>query len=95
MITPKNRVNGRLANQLRDFAVDLDPMGFSLASLTVHTGLTSVLCSVSITDSVPGWLEGKGRGWLSAEYRLLPGSTPTRQKRELIKRKVQRILKIS
>ena len=60
-------------------------MGFALSSLIVHTGRTAVLCSVCVEDSVPRWRKGQGLGWLSAEYRLLPGSTPQRQGRELMK----------
>ncbi len=59
-------------------------MGFALSSLIVRTGNTSVLCSVCLQEGVPRWKEGKGEGWLSAEYRLLPGSTPQRQARELL-----------
>lgn len=70
---------------MRPFSVEWDPMGFALSSLIVRTGRTAVLCSVSLEEGVPRWLKGKGRGWLSAEYRLLPGSTPERQKRELMK----------
>ncbi len=82
---PKNRANGRLPNELRPFAIQWHPMGFALSSLIIRTGQTAVLCSVSVEDSVPRWREGQGKGWLSAEYRLLPGSTPQRQKRELMK----------
>ena len=60
-------------------------MGFALSSLIVRTGRTAVLCSVSLEESVPRWRKGEGKGWLSAEYRLLPGSTPERQRRELMK----------
>ena len=56
-----------------------------MSSLVVHTGRTAVLCSVCVEDKVPRWRKGEGKGWLSAEYRLLPGSTPQRQSRELMK----------
>ena len=79
------RNDGRSAAILRPFSVEWDPMGFALTSLIVRTGRTAVLCSVSLEEGVPRWLKGTGRGWLSAEYRLLPGSTPERQKRELMK----------
>ena len=46
---------------------------------------TAVLCSVCFEEGVPKWRQGSGRGWLSADYRLLPASTPTRQPRELLK----------
>ena len=81
----QERADGRLFNQIRPFDVSWDPMDFAVSSIIVRTGKTSVLCSLSLDDSVPSWLVGQGKGWLSAEYRLLPGSTPTRQKRELLK----------
>ncbi len=81
----KSRGDGRLLHQLRPFQISWDPMGFALSSLIISTGRTSVLCSISVQDEVPRWLAGAGRGWLSAEYRLLPGSTPQRQQRELMK----------
>ena len=60
-------------------------MGFALSSVTVHTGRTAVICSVCWEEGVPKWRQGSGRGWLSADYRLLPASTPSRQPRELLK----------
>ena len=63
----------------------MGPNEFLYSSLIVKTGHTSVLCSVCLEEGVPRWREGQGKGWLSAEYRLLPGSTPQRQKRELLK----------
>ena len=81
----KSRSGGRSFDGLRPFQVTLDPMGFALSSLIIRTGFTSVLCSVCIREDVPSWRAGQGKGWLSAEYRLLPASTPDRQERELIK----------
>ena len=60
-------------------------MGFALSSLIVATGRTRVLCSLCVQEGVPRWRQGSGLGWLSAEYRLLPASTPERQGRELMK----------
>ena len=48
-------------------------------------GQTKVLCTVSVESGVPKFLEGSGQGWLTAEYRMLPGATPERQRRELMK----------
>ena len=83
--SPEQRTGGRRPEQLRPFSVTWNPMGFALSSLVVHTGRTAVLCSVCLEDKVPRWRKGEGLGWLSAEYRLLPGSTPQRQSRELMK----------
>ena len=79
------RRDGRSDDALRPFAVEWNPMGFALSSLVVRTGRTAVLCSVCLEEGVPRWRKGEGKGWLSAEYRLLPGSTPQRQRRELLK----------
>ena len=79
------RQDGRGATELRPVRFLWDPMGFALASLTIEAGQTRVLCSVCLEEEVPAWRRGSGRGWLSAEYRLLPASTPTRQRRELLK----------
>ncbi len=79
------RTKGRSSNELRPFKIDWNPMGFALSSLIVSTGETSIICSVCFEDGVPRWRKGEGKGWLSAEYRLLPGSTPERQPRELMK----------
>ena len=79
------RNDGRLPADLRAFSVEWDPMGFALSSVIVRTGRTAVLCSVCHEEGVPRWRRDQGLGWLSAEYRLLPGSTPERQRRELMK----------
>ena len=79
------RFAGRSFNALRPLQFTLDPMGFALSSLLIRAGSTSVLCSVCLKNGVPPWREGQGKGWLSAEYRLLPASTPQRQQRELLK----------
>ena len=81
----KARHDGRDASTLRPFSIEWDPMGFAISSLIVRAGRTTVLCSVCHEEGVPRWRKGQGKGWLSAEYRLLPGSTPERQRRELLK----------
>jgi ribonuclease PH len=79
------RGDGRQATDLRPVRFLWDPMGFALASVTIEAGRTRVLCSVCVEEQVPAWRRGSGQGWLSAEYRLLPASTPSRQRRELLK----------
>ncbi|WP_415399011.1 ribonuclease PH [Synechococcus sp. W4D4] len=85
MSSTQPRRDGRGAMDLRSTRFDWDPMGFALSSVTVHTGRTAVICSVCLEEGVPKWRKGSGKGWLSADYRLLPASTPSRQPRELIK----------
>jgi ribonuclease PH len=80
-----DRDGGRAADALRPVRFRLDPMGFALASVTIEAGRTQVLCSVCLDEEVPRWRRGSGSGWLSAEYRLLPASTPSRQPRELLR----------
>ena len=80
-----HRHDGRSAEALRPVRFEWDPMGFALASVTIEAGRTRVLCSVCLAEEVPRWRRGTGQGWLSAEYRLLPASTPERQPRELLK----------
>ena len=80
-----SRSDGRRTNDLRPTRFSWDPMGFALSSVTVYTGRTAVICSVCLEEGVPKWRQGSGKGWLSADYRLLPASTPSRQPRELMK----------
>lgn len=79
------RRDGRRATSPRPVQFQWDPMGFALSSVLIATGQTRVLCSVCLQEEVPRWRRGSGSGWLSAEYRLLPASTPSRQSRELMK----------
>jgi ribonuclease PH len=79
------RRDGRTASELRPTRFSWDPMGFALSSVTVFTGKTAVICSLCVEEGVPKWRQGSGKGWLSADYRLLPASTPSRQPRELMK----------
>lgn len=58
-------------------------------SCLVRIGNTHVICSASLEDKVPGWMKGKGRGWITAEYGMLPRSTNTRTDREAAKGKQQ------
>ena len=79
------RAGDRSFDSLRPCEITLDPMGFALSSVIIRTGNTKVLCSACLQEGVPSWRQGQGKGWLSAEYRLLPASTPNRQERELMK----------
>ncbi|MEM9119308.1 MAG: ribonuclease PH [Cyanobacteria bacterium P01_F01_bin.56] len=79
------RPDGRQANELRPVSFELDFTQFAAGSVLTRCGNTQVLCTVSIEDGVPPFLRDSGRGWLTAEYRMLPGATPERQRRELMK----------
>jgi ribonuclease PH len=76
------RHDGRLVNQLRPITIQRGFTRTSPGSVLFSAGGTTVLCTASVTNSVPEWMAGKGRGWLTAEYNMLPGSTSPRKKRE-------------
>jgi ribonuclease PH len=75
----------RQPDQLRPISFQSDFTKFSTSSVLTNCGDTQVLCTVTIQNSVPKFLVGSGTGWLSAEYRMLPGATPQRHEREVMK----------
>ena len=79
------RSYGRDLDGLRPVELVRDWTELPLGSCLVSFGRTRVLCTASVEERVPGWLKGKGRGWVTAEYSLLPGSTPDRATREAAK----------
>jgi ribonuclease PH len=79
------RPDNRQADQLRPLSFERDFTGFALGSVLTKCGETQVLCTVTVEEGVPKFLEGTGGGWLTAEYRMLPGATPKRQEREFLK----------
>ena len=76
------RNDGREPAQLRPVAFRRDYTEFAAGSVLVEMGRTRVLCTASVEDRVPGWMRGRGRGWVTAEYSMLPGSTAERVERE-------------
>ena len=72
----------RPADEPRPLQLDLDPAPYAEGSCLIHTGNTRVLCTASVEDRVPEWMEGKGRGWVTGEYGMLPRATHTRTRRE-------------
>jgi len=81
------RPDGRQADELRPVSFERDFTEFAAGSVLVSFGKTRVLCTASVDDDVPRWLKGSGRGWVTAEYSLLPGSTADRVDREAAKGK--------
>jgi ribonuclease PH len=77
-----SREDGRRSDQLRMLQVEVDYLEQPHGSVLYSQGKTKVLCTASIQEGVPRWLYGKGRGWLTAEYSLLPASTGERTDRE-------------
>jgi len=76
------RADGRRPDELRPLELQPDFLEQPHGSVLFAQGRTKVLCTASIQDGVPRWLYGKGRGWLTAEYSLLPASTGDRTERE-------------
>ncbi len=78
---------GRKADELRPLSIEPAVAKFAAGSARIALGDTIVLCTASLSEGVPGWLRGSGRGWLTAEYSMLPGATPTRTAREAVRGK--------
>ncbi len=76
------REGGRRPDQLRPLELDVDFLEQPHGSVLLSQGRTRVLCTATIQDGVPRWLGGRGRGWITAEYSLLPASTGDRTDRE-------------
>jgi ribonuclease PH len=76
------RSDGRRADQLRAVRITRGFTQHAEGSVLVEMGNSRVLCTVSVEEGVPGFLKGKGQGWLTAEYGMLPRATNTRMKRE-------------
>jgi ribonuclease PH len=77
-----NRHGGRRADQLRELSITRHYARYAEGSVLIECGETRVLCTASVEDSVPSFLKGKGVGWLTAEYGMLPRATNTRTRRE-------------
>ncbi|MGB3670196.1 MAG: ribonuclease PH [Phormidesmis sp.] len=82
---PWQRPDHRAPDQLRPVQFERQFTQYAAGSVLAHCGNTRVLCTVSISEEVPRFLKGSGQGWLTAEYRMLPGSTQTRKSREFMK----------
>jgi len=76
------RMDGRSRTQIRPVKLSVDFVNYAEGSVLIEAGRTRVLCTASIEESVPPFLEGKGQGWVTAEYSMLPRATHTRTARE-------------
>ena len=76
------RNDGRAADELRPLTFERDYTEFAPGSVLVSFGSTRVLCTAMLDDGVPRWMKGSGKGWVTAEYSMLPGSSPERIRRE-------------
>jgi ribonuclease PH len=76
------RPDGRKPDQLRPVKIKRRFTGASPGSVLVQAGNTKVLCTASVSAEVPPWMAGRGSGWVTAEYSMLPGSTSPRRRRD-------------
>ena len=79
------RTDGRQPDQARPVRIQTNYLPTAEGSALIETGNTKVICTASVEDSVPGFLRGSGRGWVTAEYAMLPRATNTRTNREVSK----------
>ncbi|MEW4563545.1 ribonuclease PH [Bremerella sp. JC770] len=88
------RHDGRSVSQLRPLKVKRKYTKNAPGSVLIQAGTTTVLCTASVESSVPPWLKGSEKGWVTAEYNMLPGSTPTRKSRKVDGRttEIQRLI---
>ncbi|QFF99610.1 ribonuclease PH [Psychrobacillus glaciei] len=82
------RTDGRDVNQLRDIQIETDYLIHPEGSVLITVGRTKVICNATIEDRVPPFLRGQGKGWITAEYSMLPRATESRTQREASKGKV-------
>jgi len=87
MSNPGTRFDGRHHDEFRPITFERDFTEMSAGSVLVSFGRTRVLCTASIDEDVPRWMKGSGKGWVTAEYSMLPGSSPDRVDREAAKGK--------
>ena len=79
------RSDGRADDELRPFTIEPNYLRFAEGSALVHLGRTRVLCAATVEERVPLFLKGRGSGWVTAEYALLPRSTAERTERESVR----------
>ena len=80
-----SRADGRRPDQLRSVSLQTGYLAFADGSVLVSFGNTRVICAATIEDKVPPWMRGRGTGWITAEYAMLPQATPERNQREAAK----------
>ena len=72
----------RPADALREWSIEPASFGAAAGKVIIRAGRTTVLCTASVEESVPPWMVGRGKGWVTAEYNMLPGSTAPRKGRD-------------
>ena len=79
-----SRTNGRAPDELRTLQIIPNTMPFAEGSASIRLGDTHVLCAATVDERVPPWMRGQGKGWVTAEYSMLPRSTKERTPREAV-----------
>jgi ribonuclease PH len=87
-VQPTNRTDGRAQGELRPVAIEPNFLAFAEGSALISVGNTRVLCAATIEEKVPPWLKGRGSGWVTAEYAMLPRATQDRTQRESARGKI-------
>jgi ribonuclease PH len=82
------RSDGRAPAELRPLTIEPGYLAFAEGSVLITLGRTRVICAASVEERVPPWLRGRGSGWVTAEYSMLPQATPERNAREAVKGKL-------
>lgn len=82
------RIDGRQTDELRSVSFETGFTRYAEGSVLIRAGMTTVLCNASVEDKVPPFMRGEGRGWVTAEYSMLPRATHTRNMRESTKGKI-------
>ncbi|MGI8945918.1 MAG: ribonuclease PH [Thermoleophilaceae bacterium] len=80
-----SRHDGRAADQLREVTIEPGFVSTASGSALISQGGTRVICTASVTEEVPRWMRGRGSGWVTAEYGMLPASTGRRKQRDITK----------
>ena len=83
-----NRIDNRLSDELRPVKITRNYLLHPEGSVLIEVGNTKVICSAMVEEKVPPFLKGTGKGWVSAEYSMLPGSTKTRKGRDINRLKI-------
>ncbi|MBL4854157.1 MAG: ribonuclease PH [Robiginitomaculum sp.] len=81
-MSDNTRPNNRALDELRSISIETGVSPYAEGSCLIKCGNTHILCTASIDPGVPRWLKGRGKGWVTAEYGMLPRSTHTRMRRE-------------
>jgi ribonuclease PH len=84
---PRSRSYDRAPADLRPVTIDAGFVETAAGSALISIGKTRVICTASVSDTVPRWMQGRGKGWVTAEYSMLPASTGDRKQRDIAKGK--------